>query len=206
MVQLDRKKHWENIYQTRQTKEVSWFQAKPETSLQFIESYNLPKSAKIIDIGGGDSLLADNLLDIGFQDITVLDISETAIEKARKRLGNRANEINWIVADVTSFKPTEKYDLWHDRAAFHFLTKEIEILNYIKTAEQYINTKGLMIIATFSELGPQKCSGLNIVQYSEISMNELFKNSFEKIECVTINHTTPSGSIQNFIFCAFRKT
>lgn len=205
MVQLDRKKHWENIYQTKQTKEVSWFQDKPETSLQFIESFNLPKSAKIIDIGGGDSLLVDNLLNLGFQDITILDISEAALEKAKRRLSAQAEKIKWIVSDVASFKPTEKYDLWHDRAAFHFLTQEHDISNYVKTVEQSLQPKGFLLLGTFSDQGPEKCSGLDVKQYSELSMNEIFNKSFNKESCLKVDHQTPSGSVQNFIFCVFRR-
>jgi trans-aconitate methyltransferase len=128
MENFDRKKHWENIYQTKQLSEVSWFQPTPETSLDFFNQFNVPTTAKIIDIGGGDSFLVDNLLDLGYEDITVLDISEAAIDRAKKRLGVQASNVKWIVTDVTKFKPTEKYDFWHDRAAFHFLTDEQKIL------------------------------------------------------------------------------
>jgi trans-aconitate methyltransferase len=134
MENFDRKKHWENIYQTKQLKEVSWFQPRPETALNFIKQFNVPTTAKIIDIGGGDGFLVDHLLNLGYTNITVLDISATAIEKAKQRLGNAAKKVTWIVADACTFKPTQKYDFWYDRAAFHFLTQEQEILNYVKTA------------------------------------------------------------------------
>jgi 2-polyprenyl-3-methyl-5-hydroxy-6-metoxy-1,4-benzoquinol methylase len=205
MENFDRQKHWENIYQTKQLKEVSWFQSIPETSISFFKHFNVPKTAKIIDIGGGDSLLVDHLLDLGYQDITMLDISASAIERAKKRLGNNAEKIKWIVSDVVSFKPTEKYDFWHDRAAFHFLTNEKEISHYIKTAHENINPEGVMIIGAFSEQGPKKCSGLEIKQYSEASMAERVKNYFDKINCLMVDHKTPFDAIQNFVFCSFRK-
>jgi SAM-dependent methyltransferase len=202
---FDRKKHWENIYQTKELKDVSWFQPTPETSLDFFKKFNIPTSAKIIDMGGGDSFLVDNLLDKGYQDITVLDISEAAIERAKQRLGDRAKKVKWIVADAATFEPVEKYDFWHDRAAFHFLTDEKEISNYIAIAQQNINTNGILVIGTFSDLGPKKCSGIEIKQYSETTMSDRLKMFFEKINCITIDHKTPFDTIQNFVFCSFRK-
>ena len=205
MENFDRKKHWEKIYQTKQLNEVSWFQPTPETSLDFIRQFNVPTTAKIIDIGGGDSFLVDNLLDKCYQDITVLDISEAAIERAKQRLGERATKVKWIVADAAKFQPTEKYDFWHDRAAFHFLTDEQEISNYLDTAQKNIRPTGFLVIGTFSEQGPKKCSGIEIKQYSENSMTVRLKNFFEKIKCITIDHKTPFDTIQNFVFCSFRK-
>lgn len=205
MENFDRKKHWENIYQTTQLDKVSWFQPTPETSLDFFKEFNVPTTAKIIDIGGGDSLLVDHLLDLGYQDITVLDISEAAIDRARQRLGDKANKVDWIVADAASFKPVEKYDFWHDRAAFHFLTQDQDISSYLETAQKSIQTNGILVLGTFSEQGPQKCSGLEIKQYSEATMTNLLKRFFEKIRCTTVDHKTPSGAIQNFVFCSFRK-
>lgn len=205
MEKFDRKNHWENIYQTKQLNEVSWFQPTPETSLDFFKQFNVPTTAKVIDIGGGDSFLVDHLLDKGYQDITVLDISEAAIERAKKRLGDKAEKVKWIVADAAKFEPTEQYDFWHDRAAFHFLTDESEILNYLHTAQENISPTGILVIGTFSEQGPKKCSGIEIKQYSENSMTERLKNFFEKIKCITIDHKTPFDTIQNFVFCSFRK-
>ncbi|HOY97238.1 MAG TPA: class I SAM-dependent methyltransferase [Catalimonadaceae bacterium] len=202
---FDRKKHWENIYLTKDLKDVSWFQPTPETSLDFFTQFNVPKTAKVIDIGGGDSLLVDHLLELGFQDISVLDISAAAIERAKQRLGEKAINVNWIVADAATFKPTEKYDFWHDRAAFHFLTDELEISNYLQTAQENINPTGVLVIGTFSEQGPKKCSGIEIKQYSEPTMTERLKTFFEKIKCITVDHKTPFDTIQNFVFCSFRK-
>ena len=205
MEEFDRKKHWEQIYQTKKPDEVSWYQPMPTTSLSFFEQYNTPKEAKIIDIGGGDSLLVDNLLDRGYKDITVLDISEVSLERAKSRLGERSELVKWIVADAATFKPTERYDFWHDRAAFHFLTKEDEIQNYINTVQQGINPAGILVLGTFSEQGPKKCSGIEIKQYSETSMTDRLQGFFEKIKCITVEHKTPFDTIQQFIFCSFRK-
>lgn len=205
MENFDRKKHWEKIYQTKALSEVSWFQPTPTTSLDFIKQFNVPLNAKIIDIGGGDSYLVDHLLDLGYQNITVLDISDAAIERAKQRLGNRNKAVKWIVADVATFKPTENYDFWHDRAAFHFLTQESEISTYLETAQRHINPQGMLMIGTFSEEGPQKCSGIEIKQYSEASMTARLQSFFEKIRCITVDHKTPFDTVQNFVFCSFKK-
>jgi len=203
MEDFDRQKHWEQIYQTKELKDVSWFQPKPETSLSFFE--NVPLTARVIDIGGGDSFLVDHLLDLGYQDVSVLDISASAIERAKLRLGNRAEQVKWIISDVTTFQPAEKYDFWHDRAAFHFLVNEKDISNYIKVANESLNSSGILVIGTFSEQGPTKCSGIEIRQYSETSLSVRFNDSFEKIDCIRVDHQTPFDSIQNFVFCSFRK-
>ncbi len=205
MEKFDRKKHWKTIYQTKELKEVSWYQPIPETSLYFFRELQLPTTAKVIDVGGGDSFLVDHLLDLGYSDITVLDISALAIERAKQRLGERAKNVTWIVADAAAFTPSEKYDIWHDRAAFHFLTEEADISNYLQTARQYIRAQGVLVIGTFSEQGPKKCSGIAIRQYSETSLPERLKGDFEKIECKTVDHNTPFGTVQNFLFCSFRK-
>ncbi|AWW00781.1 class I SAM-dependent methyltransferase [Arcticibacterium luteifluviistationis] len=205
MESINRKNHWENIYKTKKLKDVSWFEPTPETSLGFFQQFSIPHAAKIIDIGGGDSLLVDHLLKLGYLDISVLDISEAALERAKQRLGDQANEVKWIVSDAATFKPTEKYDFWHDRAAFHFLTEKRDISNYLETAQNYINPKGILVIGTFSKNGPEKCSGIQIKQYSETSMTERLKAFFEKIKCITIDHKTPFNTIQNFVFCSFRK-
>ena len=205
MDHTDRKKHWENIYQTKDLKEVSWYQPTPTTSLDFLKQFHIPTTAKIIDIGGGDSYFVDHLLDLGYTDITVLDISSASLERAKQRLGNRAAKVKWIVADAATFKPTEQYDFWHDRAAFHFLTQEQDITSYIDTIQKSIKPAGVLVIGTFSEEGPKKCSGIEIKQYSETTMTGLLNKSFEKVKCIPVGHQTPSGTFQNFIFCCFRK-
>lgn len=206
MKNFDRKKHWETIYQTKELKDVSWFQPNPETSLDFFKQFNVSLNAKIIDVGGGDSFLVDHLLELGYTDITVLDISEAAIERAKNRLGEKANQVKWIIEDAAKFHPTEMYDFWHDRAAFHFLTDENEISNYLETAQKFINPNGVLVIGTFSEQGPTKCSGIEIKQYSENTMTERLKKYFDKIKCITVDHKTPFETIQNFVFCSFKKT
>lgn len=200
---LEIKQHWDQIYQTKNFEEVSWYQEKPETSLEFLQKFNVPKDAKIIDCGGGDSYLVDNLLDLGYQDITVLDISEKALERAKQRLGNRAKKIKWIVADVSSFQPPEKYDFWHDRAVFHFL-KNDEVTKYLQIIKRNLNPGGHLVVGTFSENGPTKCSGIEIKQYSENTMSQVIEKYLRKIYCFTIDHLTPSNSIQNFVFCSFQ--
>lgn len=205
MENFDRKAHWENIYKTKDVKDTSWYQPIPETSLNFFKQFNVPLNAKIIDIGGGNSLLVDHLLDAGYTDVTVLDISETALDIARKRLGEKATKVKWIVADASVFKPSEKYDFWHDRAAFHFLTKDEEIKNYLDTIQKSINPSGILVIGTFSEKGPKKCSGIEIRQYTEDSMKEWLKKYFDKIHCLSVDHKTPFDTLQNFVFCSFRK-
>ena len=178
MENFDRKKHWENIYQTKELKDVSWFQPTPGTSLEFFKQFDVPTSAKVIDIGGGDSFLVDHLLDLGYQDISVLDISAAAIDKAKQRLGDKGKNVKWIIADAATFKPAEKYDFWHDRAAFHFLTDEQEISNYLETARLNIKETGVLVIGTFSEQGPKKCSGIEIKQYSETTMTNRLNKFF----------------------------
>lgn len=198
------KKHWETIYQTKQPEEVSWTQNIPQTSLDFIHSFKLPKSAKIIDVGGGDSRLVDFLLDEGFENLTVLDISARALERAKKRLGEKAKKVNWVVSDINDYEPEIVFDVWHDRATFHFLTTTEEIEVYLVTAKKAV--AGFMTIGTFSEAGPKKCSGLNIKQYSETELQEQLDGGFEKIKCITEDHQTPFGGTQNFLFCSFRRS
>jgi 2-polyprenyl-3-methyl-5-hydroxy-6-metoxy-1,4-benzoquinol methylase len=205
MDNFDRHSHWENIYQTKQANEVGWYQPVPLTSLQFLEQFNIPVTAKIIDVGGGDSFFVDHLLDLGYKDITVLDISETAITRAKERLGEASHKVKWIVADAADFKPAEKYDFWHDRAAFHFLTRDSEVESYIDAVQQGMKPNGVLVIGTFSTNGPRKCSGIDIRQYSEASMVEQLKKYFHKVRCFTTDHITPSGAKQNYIFCSFRK-
>jgi Methyltransferase domain len=197
------KNHWDSVYKTKTPNEVSWTQAVPKTSLDFIYSFGVDKSAKIIDIGGGDSNLVDYLLDEGFENITVLDISKNALTKAKKRLGEKAKNIQWIVSDVTNFKPTTTYDVWHDRATFHFLTTAEDIATYMKIARKSVT--GYLTIGTFSEEGPDKCSGLAIKKYSEEKLSAELQNGFDKIRCITENHITPFDTAQQFLFCSFKK-
>jgi ubiquinone/menaquinone biosynthesis C-methylase UbiE len=205
MENFDRKQHWEKIYNTKELKDVSWYQPIPETSLAFMQELKVSKTAKIIDIGGGDSFLVDHLINAGYTDVTVLDISASALERAKTRLGENASKVKWIVSDASTFSPIEQYDFWHDRAAFHFLTDEKDINNYLEVMTKGIKPTGVLVLGTFSEQGPQKCSGIEIKQYSETSITDRLKNLFNKIKCITVDHKTPFDTIQNFIFCSFSR-
>ncbi|MCO6173574.1 class I SAM-dependent methyltransferase [Flavobacterium sp. NRK F10] len=204
-MELSKKEHWENVFATKAVNEVSWYQPNPETSLQLFERYGIDKKAKIIEIGGGDSYLIDHLLLLGYEDLTVLDISEKAIERLKTRLGDKAKNVNFIVSDVLDFQPTERYDVWHDRASFHFLTKTNDIQKYVDLASKALTQDGFLFLATFSANGPLKCSGLTVTQYDEPKIGLLFQNNFQKLNCFMTNHQTPFDTIQNFIFCSFQK-
>ena len=201
----DIKSHWENIYNSKSENELSWFQEYPKTSMMLIESLNLQKTANIIDIGGGESRLPDALLEKNYQNIWVLDISTTAIEKAKKRLGEKASLVNWIVGDIIEFSSDAKFALWHDRGAFHFLIEENQIGQYLAVAKNQTAPNGYLILGTFSEQGPQKCSGLPVKRYAESSLSAIFEEGFEKINCSQEDHITPGNISQNFLFCSFKK-
>jgi ubiquinone/menaquinone biosynthesis C-methylase UbiE len=205
MENFDRKKHWENIYSTKELKDCSWYQPTPVTSLEFIEESPITKASKIIDIGGGDSFLADSLLEKGFSDITVLDISEAALERAKQRLGDKAKKVKWIVGDAVNFSPSEKYDLWHDRAVFHFLNDKAEVVRYTQTVNNALHDNGIVVMGTFSESGPKKCSGIEITQYSKESLSRVFENGFRRLKWLNVDHPTPFNTTQNFTFCSFQK-
>ena len=197
------KQHWENIYETNPSSELSWTEAMPQMSLEIIRSLGLDSSTSIIDVGGGDSRLVDHLLEEGFTRITVLDISGNALHKTKDRLGKKSVGVKWIEADINEFSPAASYDLWHDRAAFHFLTGEDQIRRYAEIASLF--TKKFLVIGTFSENGPEKCSGLPVTRYGETRIEEVFGKNFEKINCQAKDHLTPAGKIQNFQFCSFRR-
>jgi trans-aconitate methyltransferase len=199
----DFKSHWENVYSTKQPNEVSWTQKIPQTSLDFIRGFKVPKSAPIIDIGGGDSNLVDFLLQEGYTDVTVLDISAAALERAKKRLGEKASLVHWIESDITEFRPDRNYRIWHDRATFHFLTTNEQIESYLKIAKQAID--GFLALGTFSPEGPTKCSNLNIKQYADVDLERAFSDGFSKLKCITEDHITPFETAQNFTFCSFIK-
>ena len=205
MEEFDKKKHWNNIYETKELKDVSWYQPIPQTSLDFIEKAQLAKNAAIIDIGGGDSFLVDHLLQFGYSNVTVLDISETAIERAKKRLGEKANQVNWIVSDVLDLKGENVFDLWHDRAAYHFLTKPEDVKRYVEIAAGFLSKNGKLILGTFSEQGPKKCSGVEITQYSVDKLDKCFGHLFKNVESKTEDHNTPFKTMQNFVFCSYQK-
>ena len=197
------KEHWETVYATKTPQEVSWTQERPAISLDFIASFQLEKSASIIDIGGGDSLLVDFLLDLGYTNLSVLDISAHAIERAKVRLGEKASLVTWIVSDINDFEPLQNYDLWHDRAAFHFLTSQKDIERYVELVSKHAKQ---LVIGTFSTNGPFKCSGLEITQYDENELGQLFgPHGFEVQTTKREDHMTPFGTTQNFVFASFVK-
>lgn len=198
------KNHWEKVYSTKGPMEVSWTQEVPATSLHFIHSFPVSKTAKIIDIGGGDSHLVDYLLNEGYENITVLDISGTALDKAKQRLGDRAEQVTWVESDVLQFTTSTTFDVWHDRATFHFLTTPEEVSTYLSKVRQSVT--GYVTIGTFSKAGPDKCSGLPIRKYSEEALSHELHNGFQKIRCITEDHLTPFKTIQEFLFCSFRST
>jgi len=201
---LNTKSHWEDIYKKKMPNEVSWTQEIPQTSIDFLESFNLSKESSIIDVGGGESKFVDYLLMQGYENITVLDISKNAIEKAKKRIGEKSDQVKWVVNDINEFMPNNKFDFWHDRAVFHFLTNKESILNYSKMVSNYATH---FVVGTFSTEGPKKCSGLDICQYDEISITKTFESyNFKKVESKRVDHETPFGTIQNFIFCSFTAT
>ena len=203
---MEKKNHWDFVYQNKDFKEVSWYQETPTTSIEFLESLHLSKSAKIIDIGGGESRFVDYLIEKGFENITVLDISATAIDKKKRELGDKISaKIKWIVSDIVDFQPVEQYDFWHDRATFHFLTDNHDVEKYVETVRQFVKPDGALILSTFSENGPTKCSGLPIQQYSEQTLSARVEAFFTKIKCVVVDHKTPFQTIQNFIFCSFKR-
>ena len=202
---LDKKVHWENVFATKKETEVSWYQQKPETSIQFFVENNIPKDAKIIDIGGGDSYLIDSLLDLGYTNLFLLDISANAIERIKNRLGVKSEKVTFIVSDILDFQPKTTFDVWHDRASFHFLTSEKEIEMYKNLVSNSILENGFLFLGTFSESGPLKCSGLEITQYSEEKFEHIFGTNFSKMNCFEENHQTPFDTTQNFIFCTFKK-
>ena len=197
------KEHWENIYATKALHELSWFQKVPTTSLELIKKVAKNKQDAIIDIGGGDGFLVDNLLQLGYTDITVLDISKNAIDRAKDRLGKLAEKVKWIVADITKFVPKQEYVIWHDRAVFHFLTQKKEKENYRELVNSAVS--GYFILATFSDQGPNKCSGLEICNYTNQDIQAFFYINFRMISSFNCNHPTPFGTYQNFIFLVLNK-
>ncbi|AUD05413.1 class I SAM-dependent methyltransferase [Spirosoma horti] len=198
-----RQEHWNTVYQTKETDQVSWYEPVPAESLRFIDEAKLPQSARIIDVGGGDSRLVDCLLERGFEQVTVLDISAAALDRARRRLGAQANRVTWVVADATRFRPDTPFDFWHDRAAFHFLTSQSEITDYLTLIRDNLAATGRLVVGTFAEDGPGRCSGLPVQQYSETQLTATLGQFFNKRYCQRVEHPTPFGTLQPFTFCSF---
>lgn len=202
---MDRKSHWEEVYRSTAADELGWYQAHPTMSLQCIESTGVHKTASLIDVGGGDSTLVDHLLDQGFEHLTVLDISSTALERAKARLGDRAIQVTWIEADITDFRSSQTYEVWHDRAVFHFLTNEEDREQYRETMNSVVSPQGHAIIATFAYEAPPTCSGLPVVRYSPQFLALAIGNHFDLIESFEELHSTPGGNKQPFIYGRFKR-
>jgi 2-polyprenyl-3-methyl-5-hydroxy-6-metoxy-1,4-benzoquinol methylase len=199
----DRQAHWQNVYATKAEKEVSWFQENPAPSLDLIAATGIRSDADIIDVGGGASRLVDSLLEKGFSRVTVLDLSANALDEAKKRLGRRADGIDWIAADVTAWEPSRRYDLWHDRAAFHFLTDAADREAYVVRLKKAVRASGNVIIATFALDGPEKCSGLPIMRYDPEAVASALGLEFDLVDSRRHDHVTPGGNTQRFQFSRF---
>ena len=200
---MENKLHWENIYQTKKIDGVSWYQETPSESIELIKKFSTTNSDKIIDIGCGKGFLADNLLKLNYENITLVDISKNALKEVKERVNNKS--LNFIETDVLNLKSEQTFDIWHDRAVFHFITEKEGIEKYISLCNEYISKEGKLIIGTFAEDGPLKCSGLEIKRYSINNLKELFKENFEFIEGFKKSHSTPFDTEQSFTFCVFKK-
>jgi 2-polyprenyl-3-methyl-5-hydroxy-6-metoxy-1,4-benzoquinol methylase len=202
---MSNKDHWEKIYSTKEIDGVSWYQETPTTSLNIIDSLKLNLNTSIIDIGAGKSFLADNLLDLGYNDITILDISRNALNEVTRRVGKKNHKIKCIESNVIDLSSGQKYDVWHDRAVFHFITNNQEREKYLDLLNSSLNKDGCLIIGTFSEDGPLKCSGLEVQRYSVKDLRELLKSNFKFIDGFKEIHDTPFNTSQSFTFCTFKK-
>lgn len=203
---MQSKSHWENIYETKDATQVSWFLQHPELSFQFIKETRVDKTGQIIDVGGGASTLVDDLLANGYENVTVLDISMAALQVAKQRLGSLASRVKWLEADITQVTlPYRFYDVWHDRAVFHFLTDPEDRARYVKAVQHSVKTGGHVIVATFGLEGPLRCSGLEVVRYSPDSLHDEFGSDFELVDTSNELHQTPFGTEQKFIYCYCRK-
>ena len=196
------KDHWEGVYQRKSPDEVSWYRPHLERSMGFIESAGVPLDGGIIDVGGGASTLVDDLLARGYSNVTVLDISATAIDAAKARLGARASQVKWLVGDITTIDlPEHAYDFWHDRAVFHFLREEAQRRRYVEAVRRSLDTGGHIVVATFGPEGPERCSGVDAVRYTPDRLHSEFGRPFKKLASATEVHKTPSGSEQQFVYC-----
>jgi 2-polyprenyl-3-methyl-5-hydroxy-6-metoxy-1,4-benzoquinol methylase len=199
---MDTKTHWEKVYKMKAPNAVSWYRPHLETSLALIERAACGRQASIIDVGGGESTLADDLLSGGFENITVLDISETAIDVCKNRMGAVTGRIHWLVADVTRTElDTHAYDIWHDRAVFHFLTQPEQRAAYVRNVARSVKREGHVIISTFGPEGPMKCSGLDVLRYDADSLHDQFGARFRLVESSKELHRTPFGTAQQFLYC-----
>ena len=199
---MDPKAHWDNVYRTRKPSEVSWYRPHLEVSIELIGEAAPGRDAHIIDVGGGEATLVDDLLVRGYRNVTVLDLSPTALAVARERLGPDAGRVAWLCGDVTTFAFAEhRYDVWHDRAVFHFLTDPQARAAYVRQAARAVKPGGHVIVATFGPEGPTKCSGLEVVRYDAAMLHGEFGPGFLREQHRTELHRTPAGSIQQFVYC-----
>jgi ubiquinone/menaquinone biosynthesis C-methylase UbiE len=205
MSMLARQTHWQNVYQTKGERDVSWFQEVPANSLDLIRATGVDTGASIVDIGGGTSRLVDSLVDQGFHSVTILDVAEKALAISRDRLGAHAKHVSWIVADVTAWRPDKSYDVWHDRAAFHFLTEPSDRAAYAECVRNTVRPGGHVIIGTFAPDGPEQCSGLPVVRHDAASIGDALGPSFKLIESCRHDHQTPRGNTQRFQFSWFQR-
>ncbi|GAA6618757.1 class I SAM-dependent methyltransferase [Scytonema sp. NUACC26] len=203
---METKIHWEEVYETKDVTQVSWYQEHSELSVEFIKLTGVDKARHIIDVGGGASTLVDDLMTDGFLHITVLDISAAALQVAQKRLGSRAGSVTWLKADITRAQlPHHFYDIWHDRAVFHFLTHLKDRQRYVETVQYSVKPGGHVIVATFTQDGPKRCSGLEVVRYNPDNLHDEFGDDFELVDSTRESHQTPFGTEQKFIYCYCRK-
>jgi 2-polyprenyl-3-methyl-5-hydroxy-6-metoxy-1,4-benzoquinol methylase len=205
MSDIGRKAHWENVYASKGESEVSWFQEDPVPSLELIALAGIPPDAAIIDIGGGASRLVDGLVVRKFRRLTVLDLSEAALDAAKQRLGHKAANVRWEIADVTKWQPSETYDLWHDRAAFHFLIDPADQSAYVDRLKKAVKPAGYVVIGTFALDGPERCSGLPIVRYDAAALSVILGADFKLTDARRHDHATPWGALQRFQFSTFRR-
>lgn len=203
---MQSKEHWEQVYTTKDSQRVSWYQAHAQQSLQLIRGTGLPTSAAIIDVGGGASTLVDDLLADGYTGVTVLDLSAAALDVTRRRLGDRATQVRWVDGDITRLElPVHAYDIWHDRAVFHFLTEEEDRRAYVESVLRSVKPGGHVIVATFAEDGPLQCSGLPVMRYDPEALHAQFGAPFQLVKHEREEHETPLGTVQAFVYCYCRK-
>ena len=199
------REHWDSVYEQKGPSQVSWFRPHLEQSLRFIGAAGLGRDAAIIDVGGGASTLVDDLLVRGYRNVSVLDVSPKAIQAAQSRLGDRAGDVHWLVADITQAElPVDAYDFWHDRAVFHFLRDEADRRRYVAAVRRSLKPGGHVLVATFGPEGPTRCSGLDVVRYGPEDLHAEFGGAFEKVGSLTETHSTPSGAEQQFVYCYCR--
>ena len=199
----DWKDHWERQYAAKAPTEVNWYQSHPQHSLSLIGDTGIGTTASIIDVGGGASTLVDHLLTAGYRDITVLDIARTSIERTQERLGDRSQRVTWVEHNITDYAPGRRFDIWHDRAVFHYLTVDYDRACYLETLHKTLKADGQAIIAAFTDSGPSQCNGLDVMRYSPEALSQVMGPRLRLVETLTEEHNTPNGGLQQFVYCRF---